>query len=110
MRKFSIDGRGNVPVLSIAFGRATRMRRLGVGRSRVIGKFVGLQWDVNILEDLTRRDAQNPIGGFDEIVSFATGVLPAEDVGKGEAVGKLFGFDQKTGAVGDPWRCGFHEC
>ena len=35
-------------------------------------------------------------------------MLPAENVGEGEAGIQLFGFDQKPSAIGDPWfRC-FH--
>ena len=32
-----------------------------------------------------------------------------ERVGEGKVGGELFGFDQKTCAVGDPWIDGFHE-
>ena len=71
---------------------------------KLIGSFAGEQGDVDILEDLTGCDAENAVGRFDEIVALATGVLTAEDVGEGEAGGELLGFDQKTGAVGDPWR------
>jgi hypothetical protein len=62
---------------------------------------------VDIFEDLPGCDAENTIGGFDEVVAFATGVLTAENVGEGETGGELLGFDQKAGAVGDPWGC-FH--
>lgn len=75
-----------------------------------LGSFAGEQGDVDIFEDLARSDAKNTIGGLDQIVALASGVLTAKDVGEGEAGGELFCFDQKTGAVGDPWiRC-FHEC
>ena len=69
-----------------------------------------MQGDVNVFEDLARGDAENAVGGFDEIVALAAGVLPAERVGEGEAGGELFGFDEEAGAIGDPWvRC-FHWC
>ena len=75
-----------------------------------LGSFAGEQGDIDILEDLARGDAENTIGGFDQIVALASGVLTAEDVGESEAGGELFCFDQKTGAVGDPWIGCFHEC
>ena len=68
----------------------------------------GEQGYVDVLEDLARRYAENAIGGFDEIVALAAGMLSPENVGEGEAGGELFGFDQKASAIGDPWvRC-FH--
>jgi hypothetical protein len=72
----------------------------GVGRFESVA---GEQRHIDIFEDLTRRYAENAVGGFDEVVALAAGVLPSERVGEGEAGGELFGFDQKTGAVGDPW-------
>ena len=68
---------------------------------------IGEQGDIDILEDLTWGDAQNAVGRFDEVVALAAGVLTAENVGEGEAGGELLGFDEKAGAIGDPWRC-FH--
>jgi len=70
--------------------------------------WIGKQGDVDVLEDLTGGDAENAVGGFDQIVALAAGVLTAENVGEGEAGGELLGFDQKAGAVGDPWRGCFH--
>ena len=78
--------------------------------SKRLGSLAGEQGDVDILEDLARGDAENTIGGLDQIVALASGVLTAEDVGEGEAGGELFCFDQETGAVGDPWIGCFHEC
>jgi len=69
----------------------------------------GEQGYVDVLEDLARRYAKNTVGGFDEIVAFATGVLSSENVGEGEAGGELLGFDQKAGTVGDPWVRRFHS-
>lgn len=51
------------------------------------------QGDIDIFENLAGCDAKNAVAGFDEIVPFASGVLPAEHIGEGKAGGKLFGFD-----------------
>lgn len=81
------------------------MRRQSFGRSRRVdlpGNFAGQQGDVDVLEDLPGRDAQHTVGGFDEVVALAAGVLTAESVGEGEAGGELFGCDQKASAIGNP--------
>ena len=80
------------------------LRRSVIG----LGRFGGEQGDINIFEDLTRSDAKNAVGGFDEVVALASGVLTAEHVSEGEAGGELLGLDQKASTVGDPRSC-FHE-
>jgi len=82
-------------------GSLVRRRHLVVG---------GLQWYVDVFEDLTGRDAENAVGGFDEIVALAAGVLATERVGEGEAGGELLGFDEEAGAIGGPWVGCFHRC
>ena len=82
-------------------------RSFGLGRSGV-RSCAGEQGYVNVLEDLPRGDAQNTVGGFDEVIALAAGVLTAESVGEGEAGGELFGFDQKASAIRDPWSGCFH--
>ena len=86
---------------------AVRFSLRGRRRRRESFSQVRKQGDVDILEDLTGCDAKDTVGGFDEVVALASGVLTSEDVGEVEAGCELFGFDQKAGAVGDPWRC-FH--
>ena len=49
--------------------------------------------DINVLEDASRSDAENSVGGFNEVVAFASTVLAAEMVDEGEAAAELFGFD-----------------
>jgi hypothetical protein len=65
---------------------------------------------IDVLEDLPGGDAENAFGRFDEVVAFASGVLTPEKIGEGEGGGELLGFDQKAGAIGDPWGGCFHEC
>ena len=101
LRRFSSEVRrerrkGGLALPGLRRYLARRRKRNG------FGNLAGKQGDVNILEDLTGRDAENTVGGFDEKVAFATGVLTAEGVGKTQAGGELFGFDQKTGAVSNP--------
>jgi len=67
-----------------------------------VGGLGGQQGHVDVFEDLAGGDAKNSVGGFDEVVAFASGVLTAESVGEGEAGGQLLGFDQKASAVGGP--------
>ena len=74
-----------------------------------LASFARQQGDINVLENLARGDAEHTVGSLDQIVAFATGVLTAEYVGECEAGGELLGFDQKTGAVSDPWIHCFHE-
>jgi len=84
--------------------------RLGLIRERLIPeRSICEQGDVDILEDLTGSDAQNTVGGLDEIVALASGVQAAENIGEGEAGAELPGFDEEAGAVSDPWTCCFHE-
>lgn len=49
--------------------------------------------DVDVFKDLARGDADDAVGGFDEVVALASGVLAAERVDKAEAGVELFGFD-----------------
>jgi hypothetical protein len=51
------------------------------------------QGDVDVLEDPLGSDAENAVARFDQVVALASGVLTAEKVGEGEAVGELFAFD-----------------
>lgn len=59
--------------------------------------------DVDVLEDLTGSDAENAIGGLDQVVAFATAMLASEMIGEAESGIKLLGFDEKTGAVRLPF-------
>lgn len=59
--------------------------------------------DVNVLEDAARSDAEDAVGGFDEIVSFAAGMLAAEVVDEAETGSELFGLHQETRAVRLPF-------
>ena len=76
-------------------------RRLGLSFGE-LGRFLREQGDVDILEDLTGGDAEESIGGFDEIVTLRAGVLPAKRISEGDAGGELFGLNEEAGAVGDP--------
>jgi catabolite regulation protein CreA len=49
------------------------------------------------------RTSVNAVGGFNEVVAFASGMQTAENVGEVEAGVELLGFDQETRTVGDPW-------
>jgi hypothetical protein len=49
--------------------------------------------DINVLEDAARGNAENTIGGFDEVVASASAVLAAEVVDEAETGAELFGFD-----------------
>jgi len=49
--------------------------------------------DVNILKNLARGDADDPIGRFDQVIALASGVLPSEWIHEAEAGSELFGFD-----------------
>lgn len=57
---------------------------------------------VDVFENLAADDTQKAIRKFDQIVSLAAGMPAAEDIGEGEGGGKLFGFDEKTSAIGNP--------
>jgi hypothetical protein len=59
--------------------------------------------DVDVLEDLTGSDAENTIGGFDQVVAFATAMLATKMIGEAESGIELLGFDEKTGAVRLPF-------
>jgi hypothetical protein len=60
-------------------------------------------WDIDVLEDAAGGDAEDAVGGFDEVVSFVSAVLAAEMVDEGESGTELFGGDQKARAVGLPF-------
>lgn len=59
---------------------------------------------INILENLAALNAASSVGGFDEVVSDAATLLAAKFVDEEKRLGKLPGFDQKTGAVKVPCR------
>jgi hypothetical protein len=58
--------------------------------------------DVDVFEDAARGDADDAVGGFDEVVAFASAVLAAELVGETESGTELLGLDQEACAVGLP--------
>ena len=60
--------------------------------------------DVDILKNLARRDADDAVKRFDEIIAAAAAVLAAEGIGKAERGTELFGFDQEACAIGLPFR------
>jgi len=76
-------------------------------RPRSMG-LIGPQGYIDVFEDLPGSDAENAVGGFDEVVALASGVMTTESVGEGEAGGELFGFDEEAGAVSGPWGICFH--
>ena len=83
---------------SQAFHLGSRARRFGDAltlRQR--------HWDVNILEDLARRNAEHAVGRFDEVVAFPSTMLAAEVVDEAESGIELLGVDQKAGAVRLPF-------
>ena len=55
--------------------------------------------NVDVLEDAAGGDAEDAVGGFDEVVTFASAVLAAEMIDEAERGAELFGFDEETGAV-----------
>jgi hypothetical protein len=63
---------------------------------------------IDVFENLPGGDAENAVRKLDEVIAPAAGVLTSESIGKGEAAGELFGFNQEAGAIRDPGiRC-FH--
>jgi hypothetical protein len=80
--------------------RRSAERRLLGRRFRFIEKRYG---NVNVFEDAARSDAEHAVGGFDEVVTFASAVLAAEMIDEGEVGSELFGFDQETCAIGLPF-------
>ena len=66
------------------------------------GLVVQEHWDVNVLEDLATGDADDAVGGLDEVVPFASAVLAAELVGETESGTELLGLNQEACAVGLP--------
>jgi hypothetical protein len=89
-------------------GRPLPADQLFVGKLLPGKLFLGKQGYVDIFEDLPGGNAKNAVGGFDQIIAFAAGVLTAKRIGECEGGGELLGFDQKTGAIGNPWAAGFH--
>ena len=63
--------------------------------------------DVNVLEDAARSDAEDAVGRFDEVITFAAAVLTAEVVDEAESGTELLGLDEEAGAVRLPLFC-FH--
>ena len=53
----------------------------------------GKHLDVDVFKNFARSDADHAIGRFDEVVSFASGVLAAEVIGETERGVELLGFD-----------------
>jgi hypothetical protein len=58
---------------------------------------------VDVFEDAARGDAEYAVGGFDEVVAFATAMLAAEMVDEGEVGAELFGLDQEASAIRLPF-------
>ena len=56
----------------------------GVGGRGKLTLVLGEHGDVDVLEDLARGDADDAVGGFDEVVAFAAGVLTSEGVDEAE--------------------------
>ena len=63
------------------------------GLSAVHGFVAQGHGDVDVLEDAAGGDAEDAVGGFDEVVAFASAMLAAEVVDETEAGTELFGFD-----------------
>ena len=68
---------------------------------------LGGHGDVNVFKNFSRRDADDSIGRFDEIVSSPSGVLASERIGEAQVRVELFRFDQEASSVGVPL-FGFH--
>ena len=58
--------------------------------------------DVDVLEDAARRDAEDAVGGFDEVIAFAAAMLAAEVIDEAERGAELFGFDEEASTVCGP--------
>jgi hypothetical protein len=81
------------------------VRRWFVMAGFVAGGFGGQgHGNVDVLEDAARGDAEDAVGGFDEVVAFASAVLAAEVVDEAESGTELFGFDQGACAVRLPFQ------
>jgi hypothetical protein len=90
---------------------APRLRKFAAGglAGPLKGSFiVDKHGDVDILEDLAGRDADDAVARLDEVVALAAAVLPAERVDEAETGAELFGFDQKASTVGNPFGGRFH--
>lgn len=73
---------------------------------------MGFGWshgDVDVLEDLARRDALQAVGRFDEVVAFLSVMFASEGVDEVERFGQLLGLDQKARAVRLPFVCCGHN-
>lgn len=73
--------------------------RTGVSRWILSGL---LNNDINVFEDLARRDAYETFRRLDKVVARNSAVLAAERIDEDERFGKLFGANQETGAVNVP--------
>jgi len=69
---------------------AADFTRISVGSFGLIGHG---HLHIDVFEDVARGDAEYTVKGLDQIVTFASAVLPAKMVGEGEAGIELFGFD-----------------
>jgi hypothetical protein len=59
--------------------------------------------NVNVLEDAARGDAHYAIGGFHEVIAFATAMLAAQMIGEAETGIELLRVDQEACAIGLPF-------
>jgi hypothetical protein len=78
-----------------SFGERVLWER-GFGDARFVRTGHG---DVDVLEDAARCNAEHAVGGFDEVIAFASAVLAAEVIDEAERGTELFGFDQEACAV-----------
>ncbi len=78
----------------------------GIFLLRIFFRAAIAEWhgDVDIFKDLARRDANDPVERFDEIISAASTVLAAEGIGESERGAELLGLDQEPSAIGFPFR------
>ena len=81
---------------------------VGSGSARMLPalRFHG---NVNVFEELARRDAHNSVRRFNEIISGVAAVLSTEGVEETQRSVELFCMNQKPGAIGLPLTCVFHE-
>lgn len=87
----------------------TGMRELDFVRAQlcVRNRLCGYGY-IDVFEDVTRSDAENPLIGFDEVVSLASAMLAAEMIGEAKSGSKLLGFDEETSTVCIPF-LRFHD-
>jgi hypothetical protein len=66
----------------------------GAGSGLIAARSVAQgQGDIDVLEDAARSDAEDTVGGFDEVVAFTSAMLAAEVIDEAEAGTELFSFD-----------------